>query len=112
MDELVENGRYMKRGKNIRPESISATVKNEPKSVVKTTEKKVYTKVYLRVPDLESREYLKARNLVNIFEGAVRVIFYDSSNKTYLNHTSGVDLTDYVLSELYELVGKDNVVPK
>jgi hypothetical protein len=49
---------------------------------------------------------------VNIFEGAVRVIFYDASTKTYLNHTSGVELTDYVMAELCELVGKDNVVPK
>ena len=110
MSELVENGRYMKRGKNIR--TVNTAKETSSESVGKTTDKKAYTKVYLRVPNLDSREYLKAKNLVNIFEGPVRVIFYDSSTATYLNHSSGVSLTDYVLGELCLLIGKDNVVPK
>jgi hypothetical protein len=70
------------------------------------------TKLYLRVPELSSREYLKAKNLVNIFDGGVKVIFYDTSKKEYLPYERGVDLSEYVYRELVGLLGEDNVVAR
>ena len=70
------------------------------------------SKLYLRVPDLNSREYLKAKNLVDIFEGGVQVIFFDTSNKKYLPYSHGIELTEFIHSELCMLLGKENVVVK
>jgi hypothetical protein len=70
------------------------------------------TKLYLRVPELSSREYHKAKNLVNIFDGGVKVIFYDTSKKEYLPYERGVDLSEYVYRELVGLLGEDNVVAR
>jgi hypothetical protein len=70
------------------------------------------SKVYIRVPDLECELFKKARNIVEIFEGNVRVIFYDSSRSKAVNFPQGIDATSYVISELTMLLGKENVVPK
>lgn len=69
-------------------------------------------KAYMRVPDLSSREYLKAKNLVNIFEGSVKVIFYDTSSSSYIPYDRGVELSEYVYGELAEILGKENLVIK
>ena len=76
-----------------------------------TTEKRI-TKLYLRVPDTSCLEYLKAKNIVDIFEGSVRVIFYSRETSSYIDYPSGLALTEYILSELKEILGEDNVVPK
>lgn len=73
---------------------------------------KVATKLYLRVPSLESEEFQKAKNLVEIFEGSVAVIFYDTSKKEYHPAGIGFDATDYTVSELISLLGEENVVLK
>ena len=67
-------------------------------------------KVYLRVPDKESRAYRKAMNLVEIFEGGVRVIFFDKSTGTYTDSSVGVTPTPFVLGELRAVLGEENVV--
>ena len=69
-------------------------------------------KVYIRVPDFNCELFRKARNIVEIFEGNVRVIFYDSSRSQAVNFPQGIDATPYVISELIELLGQENVVPK
>ena len=70
------------------------------------------TKIYLRVEDLQCEGYKKAKNLVEIFEGEVAVVFYDNSTKQY--HASGLsfDATEYTVSQLSELLGAENVVLK
>ncbi len=114
IDELTENSQYIKKGKEIR----SLNTKVQPEAIKKSPqavppqEKKTYTKLYIRVPNLIGTEYLKAKNLVNIFDGTARVIFYNRETATYHNHTSGVDLTEYIVRELRELLGEENVVPK
>ena len=70
------------------------------------------TKLYLRVPNLTCDEFLKAKNLVEIFEGATEVIFFDSSNKQYKSSRLGFDATDYTLKQLKNLLGDENVVGK
>jgi hypothetical protein len=56
--------------------------------------------------------YLRAKNLVEIFEGEIPVIFYDSSSASYVPSGLGIDITNFVLGELSALLGKENVVPK
>jgi len=70
------------------------------------------TKIYLRVEDLQCEGYKKAKNLVEIFEGEVAVVFYDNSTKQY--HASGLsfDATEYTVKQLSELLGAENVVLK
>ncbi len=70
------------------------------------------SKVFLRVPDLQGVPYQKARNLVDIFEGNVRVIFYDTARSTYVPYDHGLDATEFVLNELVALLGRENVVVK
>lgn len=76
------------------------------------SQKPLQNKLYLRVPDLRSREYLKAKNIVDIFEGQTNVIFYDSENAKYIPYAHGIALSEYIYKELVSLLGKENVVPK
>ena len=75
-------------------------------------QRRAYTKIYLRVPNVECREFLYAKNLVEIFEGNLPVIFYDSSKKEYLPSGLGFDATDYTVNELKKTLGGENVVLK
>lgn len=102
--ELIENGDYeravkIKENKS-RLEFAANTVSNTK------------TKIYLRVQSLDCREYFKAKNIVDIFEGDVKVFFYDTSSAKYITYDRGMQLTAYTYKELVDLLGKDNVVAK
>lgn len=112
ISELIENDRFV-------PEQIA---QKKATGAEKSVEQRrsaspsytisSVTKLYLRVPDLIGRDYQKAKNLVEIFEGNIPVFFYDSLTATYHPSESGISLSDFVLSELISLLGKENVVPK
>ena len=111
MDELTDNGRYVKKG------NVTRTLRQEisQKTNEQTAQKKTsptYKKLYLRVPDIRCREYLKAKNIVDIFDGTVKVIFYSRETSSYSDYTSGISLSEYVLGELRQLLGEENVVVK
>ena len=107
IDELTDNARFSQ-ATALQKNNIAVT---EKKAQAVTTEKRI-TKLYLRVPDTSCLEYLKAKNIVDIFEGSVRVIFYSRETSSYIDYPSGLALTEYILSELKEILGEDNVVPK
>ena len=109
VDELVENEKY-KEMMSKQAERQSRITAQAPSSQPTATSK--ITKLYLRVPDLECVQYLKAKNIVDIFDGNVRVIFYDSHASKYSDYPSGIALSEYVLTELSEILGKENVVVK
>jgi hypothetical protein len=67
-------------------------------------------KLYLRVPARESEQFLKAVNLIDIFEGGTQVIFYPLDEKSYFSYSRSINISDFVLSELSELLGEGNVV--
>lgn len=67
-------------------------------------------RLFLRVPDMESRQYKKCLNLIEIFEGVIPVTFYDSSTTTYHTQQKGMTVSDFLLDELRELIGAENVV--
>jgi len=102
--ELIENSNF-----NARDMKAVSVKEQSQKSL---TLPKQLSKVYLRVPEMDSKEYLKAKNLVDIFEGNVKVIFFDSSRSEYFNYDKGIDLTSYIRRELILLLGEDNVVVK
>jgi len=117
--ELMENDRFEK----IRvSEAVpSAEVKNrQAESFQPRQENKEHgsrspqmpKKLFLRVPDFLCVSYLKAKNLVDIFEGETQVIFYDSSKHVYAPYRHGVEATELVLKELKLLLGNENVVSK
>lgn len=100
------------------------TVKEDeaPKLLLKTIEPlknnsnfkvKTEPKLYLRVPDMKCPEYKRLRGVIDIFEGGVPVTFYDNSKKQYVTiNDMKVDASDFVLNEMRELIGDENVVLK
>ena len=69
-------------------------------------------RLYLRVPDLVSVAYEKARNLTDIFDGSFPVAFFDASTRQYDFSHHGVELSRYLLSQLRDLLGDENVILK
>ena len=61
---------------------------------------------------LSCEKYLRAKNLLEIFEGNVPVSVFDASTKTYHKQQLGFDCTVYTLRELQKILGAENVVPK
>jgi hypothetical protein len=68
--------------------------------------------LYLRVPDLACEAFRRAKNILEIFEGAVPVSIFDASTKTYHKQALGFDCTGYTMRELQKILGEENVVPK
>ena len=100
--ELIENAEYEKLPTN--------TAAEKPKESVAAAEGVAApTRIFLKVPDMKCDKYLKAYNLVSIFEGRVAVIFYDSSSSKYISTNLGIDATRYVVEEFKRLLGDENV---
>jgi len=116
MEELVENNRF--RAEDVAPRDRrekaessgtkpSPAVTNTPEPVLATARR-----LFLRVPDNRGREYCKAINLVELFEGEFPTFFYYADEKRYETLPMGVYLSDYVLRELKGLLGDENVILK
>jgi len=69
-------------------------------------------RLFIRIPNKESREFLKAVNLVDIFEGNTAVVFYRRDEKSYFTYSRGIALSEFVVSELKALLGNENVIIK
>ena len=69
-------------------------------------------KLYLRVPARETREFMKAVNLIDIFEGNTQVIFYRMDEKSYFSYSRPIAASDFVIGELVSLLGEENVILK
>ncbi len=92
------------------PEPImkSSTTENYKSTTEKTP--KLITKIYLRTTDESNAMYKRAKAVCQIFEGAVPVIFYFSNTKEYKPSGLFLNPTAFVIAELKELVGDENVV--
>jgi DNA polymerase-3 subunit alpha len=108
VDLLQKNGEYQPRV----DKKTENTSKHEEKKQTFGGEAQRVKKLYLRVPDLVCDKFVRAKNLVEIFEGTTEVVFFDSSNKQY--HPSGLlfDMTEYTIKQLKLLLGDENVVGK
>ena len=105
IERLVENSRYESKSEAQNSVSSAETQKNESREATPK-------KIFLRVPNLECEEYKKAANLIDIFEGTVQTVFYDSSNSKYQTYPIGAFLDDFLLSQLKKILGEENVVLK
>ncbi len=85
--------------KNDKPSNYDCLEKNDCK----------INRVFLKIPSKQSYEYKKCLNLIEIFEGAIPVTFYDASSKEYKTHSLGITVSNVVLNEFREILGKDNV---
>ena len=98
------------------PQSATAVTAPAPKKAEETKSVSVTQKpekLYLRVDDMICQKFLKAKNIVDIFaEGSVRVIFYDSSKKTYSEYSEKMYYSKRAIAELEKILGKENVILK
>ena len=64
------------------------------------------------MPDLQGTPYRKALNLAEIFDEGLTVplVFYDNSAKSYVPHPKGIALSPFVMQQLIDLLGKENVI--
>jgi len=70
-------------------------------------------KLFLRVPDMKCSAYKRIRGIISIFEGKIPVTFYDNSKQRYITvNDLKVDANEFVLNEMRELLGEENVVLK
>ncbi len=99
IEELIDNSIYQK------------TEKSPPRSKLRSTPDNV-TKLYLRVPDTTCQKYLKAKNIVDIFEGNVKVMFYSQETGKYAAYSSGIAISEFIVSVLKDILGDDNVVAR
>ncbi len=104
---LLKNGEY--RAKSAQKDTLRTSRAESSKFGASTAEPH---KLYLRVDSLDSPKFKYAKNLVEIFEGDVEVIFYDSSLKKYMPSGLRFDATEYTLAQLSDVLGKENVVLK
>ena len=111
--ELTENSRFTPDTNNakVKENAVVANLRDSSKETKKPEAQNVTTakKIYLRVPDLNSPQYLKAKNIVDIFDGSVAVIFFDGSERKYINYERGFALSPYLLKELQDILGAENV---
>ncbi len=69
------------------------------------------SKIFLRIDGEEDKSYGRARAVMSIFEGTVPVIVYDKKNERYLkDKIYQTAATPFVIGELKELLGAENVV--
>ncbi len=70
-------------------------------------------KIFLRVENMECEAYLKAKNIIDIFnEGTIRVIFYDRSSEKYREYSERMYYSKYAIDRLMEILGDENIVLK
>ncbi|MCD8025993.1 MAG: DNA polymerase III subunit alpha [Clostridiales bacterium] len=70
--------------------------------------------LYLRIDDLNTDKYFRAKRVLDIFEGNTPVIFYltDSNRKVKAPSSMWVSLNDIMIKELKYQLGDKNVVAK
>jgi DNA polymerase-3 subunit alpha len=69
-------------------------------------------RLFLRVPDARGRAYQKAKNLLEIFDGEFPTFFFYADEKRYETVPVGIAISDYVLRQLRDLLGNENVILK
>lgn len=83
----------------------SIVKKKEPQNTAK--------RVFLRLDMSNGRLLNRIENLISIFEGHDFVLFYDSSKKEYVkDRTLTCRASDFLISELKDILGEDSVVIK
>lgn len=69
--------------------------------------------LYLRLDTMDETDivYQKTINLLAIFSGQTPVVLYDrKSGKYHRDPHCGVTVTDFILTQFYNLLGEENVI--
>ncbi len=69
-------------------------------------------RLFLRVSSQKGKDYFKALNLVELFDGDFPVFFFFADEKRYETEPHGFALSDYLLKQLTDLLGAENVILK
>lgn len=79
-----------------------------------TSGKPSVSALYIKIDDLNTDQYNRAKRILDIFEGRTPVIFYLSNSKRQVKAPSNmwVDLNDVMIKELRHQLGEANVVAK
>ncbi len=89
------------------------TVTNKEQTHITNNSTKKEKTLYLRVENMECESFKKAVNLLEIFGGQTRVVFYDASSKNYvLARGREVELSERVIEFFKEILGNENVLVK
>lgn len=100
---LIPNERYREQKNNAVTDKPA--VSGTPVQV-----KKAPAVLYIRVPSRDSLIYRKCANLVGIFDGGLRTVFYFADEAKYENNPIGADIGGCLIAELCAEAGKENVV--
>ncbi|MCQ2354322.1 MAG: DNA polymerase III subunit alpha [Clostridia bacterium] len=96
--------------------SISKSQSTQPASVSAPQEPAVKQTlltprvIYIKVPSRDSEVYRKCANIVEIFEGATRTVFFYADENRYEDHPHGTAVSPAVVRELHLIAGADSVV--
>ena len=95
---LNENGTLNK------TDNVTRKIKKElPKS---------FSKIYLRFSNLNCSEISVIKSIVESNSGAINVIFYDTSTKSYHPYEKMINLDINIYNQFIDILGEENVVPK
>ncbi len=109
VESLVENKQFREEDLPKPSATSSAPRSAEAKTDAKSPAR-APRRLFLRVPGERDPLALKALNLVELFEGGFPVFFYYADEKRYQRDPLGMELSDYVLRQLRELLGDENVI--
>lgn len=89
----------------------------DSKPTVQTSRQRAYSDekektLYLKLPQMSGELFDKVINLIAVFEGTTKVVFFDSSRKKYEKYSVGTDIRPNMLAYLKELLGENGVVIK
>lgn len=113
IEELIEDSRYQGEGaRNTAAPAERKALRKEPPAPQNEQVIASARRLFLRVPSFEDPLYHKAQNLAALFDGDFPVYFYDASTKTYATEAIGIARSEYVIAQLRELLGKENVILK
>lgn len=92
---------YLSAYANSAPQNVEVQVQNKPE------------KLYLRVENMECREFLMTKNILDKNAGGdTRAIFYDVSCKKYLEYSVKVNYSDNLETQLISVLHNENVIKK
>lgn len=95
-------------------EALKDTQKSTPKKGSGVDISDENKRLYLRLKNLECNEYLKVRNLLELFKGRTQVVFYltDTDKRLLAPESMWVRLNATLYDELCRILGDDNVALK
>lgn len=108
--DTIDKARTNEACKNIRlNQSVSDRAHNNS-----TTGKPQITALYIKIDDLNTDQYYRAKRVLDIFEGNTPVIFYLANSKRQVKAPASmwVSLNDVMIKELKYQLGENNVVAK